>query len=172
MSLALKVLRNLRPLYAVLGFAIAILLFDWVASGLGIRQISSWLGFLPRWFIMAVGVLFILLWVPIFVGGLRTLGHKVATGYGEHLVANGIFRYVRNPMYSGFALTLFGIGLLTNLTGAAIAPLLGLLIASRLAWQEEKTLTAKYGTEYTAYKQQTPMFFPRPGDFFKAVLGK
>jgi protein-S-isoprenylcysteine O-methyltransferase Ste14 len=75
------------------------------------------------------------------------------------LVTDGIFRWLRNPMYVGLALLVAGIGvalasdwtLVMLLPGAAV---LHIGVVKR----EERYLEAKFGNVYRAYKAQVPRY--------------
>lgn len=41
-----------------------------------------------------------------------------------------------------------------------------------LAKKEERRMLARFGEEYEAYMRRTPMFFPRVGDWGKALVGR
>jgi protein-S-isoprenylcysteine O-methyltransferase Ste14 len=155
-----RTIRNLRPVFVIIGFSLAIVVLNRIAQQFGFEYTSQILDFLPRWLIIISGVLLIFTWLPIFVAGIRTLGRRTATGHGDRLIIQGVYRFVRNPMYAGLSLTLFGMGLFIGVTAVAVAPLLGLLVAWILSRREEKTLAERYGVEYLTYKKRTPMFIP------------
>lgn len=165
-------LRNLRPVFVIIGFTLAIVLFNRVAEQFGIERASQVLGFLPRWLITVIGALFFVVWFPVFVAGIRTLGRRTATGHGDSLITQGVYRFVRNPMYAGLSLALFGLGLVIGVTAVAATPLLGLLVAWMLAQREEKTLAEKYGEEYLTYRNSTPMFIPNFGRLISAMFSR
>jgi len=85
------------------------------------------------------------------------------------LVAKGIYRYVRNPMY---------VGVLTILTGEIIffqsemltlyAILAFIMVNSFVHFYEEKALTKKFGESYLNYKSRVPRWIPR-GLFLKRL---
>ena len=72
------------------------------------------------------------------------------------LVARGIYRYSRNPMYLGFLLWLVAWGLwLAHLAALALGPALLALYLDRFQiGPEERALEAKFGADYRAYKRQ------------------
>ena len=165
-------IRHFRPVFAAIGFAVFMIVFNYLAKQTGLQYLSQIFGFLPKMVMPLIGLLFVLTWVPVFVGGIRFLGVKTAAGGGDKLITDGIYQYIRNPMYSGTVFTLFGFGLISNLTGVAFTPVLGFFISTWLVKQEEKTLTKKYGVEYLGYKQKTPAFIPNFAKLIKAVFVK
>ena len=71
------------------------------------------------------------------------------------LVIRGIYRYSRNPMYSGFLLLLAALA--SYLMSAAAMVLLPLFVLYMNRWQiapEERHLLEKFGAEYQAYLLQ------------------
>lgn len=80
-----------------------------------------------------------------------------------HLVAEGIYRHIRHPQYTGFLLISLG-----ALFEWATIPLLILwpILASmyvRLARKEETEMENQFGDEWRAYKARTGRFLPRFG---------
>lgn len=89
----------------------------------------------------------------------------------DELVTEGVYRYVRHPQYTGIFLALFG-----QLVHWPTLPTLLLFpvivrLYYHLAKKEEKRMLERFGEEYEAYMRRTPMFFPRLGDWGKALLG-
>ena len=81
-----------------------------------------------------------------------------------HLVVDGLYRYVRNPMYLGMALFLIGEWLIwgSNLRSALIY--LGVFAIAAFLFviaHEEPTLAQKFGNEYLEYRRNVPRFVPR-----------
>jgi protein-S-isoprenylcysteine O-methyltransferase Ste14 len=72
----------------------------------------------------------------------------------SRLVASGIYRYSRNPMYLGLLCLLIAWGFyLSNLLGFACLPVF-VLGMNRLQIQvEEKAMEAQFGDEYRAYRE-------------------
>jgi protein-S-isoprenylcysteine O-methyltransferase Ste14 len=72
-----------------------------------------------------------------------------------NVVKSGPFKYVRNPMYSGFLLLLAGIGLTVSLEWALLlVPVLWLALQVLVIAREERYLEAKFGAEYVTYKAE------------------
>lgn len=80
------------------------------------------------------------------------------------LVARGLYRHVRNPMYLAVALVVLGEALLF---AAPILLAYALLLAVGFAvWVrrfEEPSLARRFGPEYEAYRAAVPRWIPRPG---------
>jgi protein-S-isoprenylcysteine O-methyltransferase Ste14 len=110
----------------------------------------------------------------LVVGGVVVLLHAfarfVVEGLGtpappappEHLVVGGLYRYVRNPMYLAVAATIVGQALLLGRPGLlAYAAGFGAIVAAFVRWYEEPALTARFGSEYEAYRRAVPGWWPR-----------
>jgi len=77
------------------------------------------------------------------------------------LVTNGIYRFVRHPMYGGAILMCIGQGLLLHNPLVIIYDLLVVLpLWYKSARIEEYTLEKEFGIEYSEYRKTVPMFFP------------
>jgi protein-S-isoprenylcysteine O-methyltransferase Ste14 len=71
------------------------------------------------------------------------------------LVASGIYRYTRNPMYLGFLLLLVGWAvLLSNVVALVLLPAFILYMNRFQIQPEERALEQHFGSEFQAYKQQ------------------
>jgi protein-S-isoprenylcysteine O-methyltransferase Ste14 len=77
------------------------------------------------------------------------------------LVTTGAFRYVRHPLYLGCLLFYFGLALATASLWS-LAFLVGIfLFYNFIAGYEEKLLEAKFGENYSTYKQKTGKWLPK-----------
>jgi protein-S-isoprenylcysteine O-methyltransferase Ste14 len=95
---------------------------------------------------------------------IRTLGKffdRLAIKSDHRLVTDGIYGFVRHPIYTSYILLFIGFcTLLQSLWG------FGLLLAVCLVWFgnrigiEERMLLARFGNEYQVYCQQTKRLFP------------
>jgi protein-S-isoprenylcysteine O-methyltransferase Ste14 len=78
------------------------------------------------------------------------------------LVAKGLYRHVRNPMYIAVGLVLGGEAILfQSLRLVAYALLAWLACHLFVIFYEEPTLRKKFGTAYEAYCQAVPRWIPR-----------
>jgi len=72
------------------------------------------------------------------------------------LVATGIYRFTRNPMYLGSALVLFGWAVYLSNVAAFAGPLLFVLYIDRFQIvPEERMLATKFGTAFDDYRRRT-----------------
>ncbi len=75
------------------------------------------------------------------------------------LVTDGIFRWLRNPMYVGLALLVagFGVAIASDWTVVMLLPGAAVLHVG-VVKREERYLEAKFGNTYRAYKAQVPRY--------------
>lgn len=93
----------------------------------------------------------------------------IHTGNGE-LVTSGIYKYIRHPQYSGFALMIIGFLIQwPTIITLIMAPIL-LIMYTKLAKKEEKKMVELFGEKYEEYRKKVPAFIPirlrhKGGDF-------
>lgn len=80
----------------------------------------------------------------------------------KKLVVEGLYRFVRNPMYVGVIATILGAGFFA---GSPLTILYGALVAVtfhvRVLNYEEPVLAAQFGPEWTAYAKAVRRWLPR-----------
>jgi len=109
--------------------------------------------------VIAVGWVVTLLGLGFGYGGLRQL-IQAHTSPNPHapttsVVTTGIYRFTCNPIYMGFLCLLIGIPLIFgNYWGLILSPLQVILFNRLIIQREEAYLSAKFGVEYTEYKQK------------------
>jgi protein-S-isoprenylcysteine O-methyltransferase Ste14 len=77
------------------------------------------------------------------------------------VMADGPYRYVRNPLYVGVWLLIAALGLLMSPTGALFTMVLLTVFLLRLILGEEGFLSAQLGDPYMAYLRSAPRLIPR-----------
>ena len=77
------------------------------------------------------------------------------------VMADGPYRYVRNPLYIGLWFMVAAMAFLMPVTGALFAVVFASIFAVRLTLGEEAFLTVQLGESYAAYLQAVPRFIPR-----------
>ena len=78
----------------------------------------------------------------------------------ERLIADGPFRYTRNPLYFGALIGVFGTGLLCSRTGWTVQMILAILFCYRLILREERELYRTQGERFLAYGRAVPRLLP------------
>jgi protein-S-isoprenylcysteine O-methyltransferase Ste14 len=92
-------------------------------------------------------------------GALRIVRKRTTLEpFGEPtcLIASGVFRYSRHPIYLGFALILTGAWVLAGVVSAGLPVLAFVVVVDRFYIRfEEKTLARKFGPDYDKYRRKT-----------------
>ncbi|MGH9598656.1 MAG: methyltransferase family protein, partial [Terracidiphilus sp.] len=77
------------------------------------------------------------------------------------VMADGPYRFVRNPLYLGLWFMVLAVAFLMPPTGGLVTMVLVTVFEVRLILGEEAFLTAKLGEPYLAYRRAVPRLFPR-----------
>ena len=80
---------------------------------------------------------------------------------GPELIHEGVFKWIRHPIYTGAMLFYLGASLITLSLASVLFVLPVLGVYTYIARYEEKILTEEFGQEYRQYMERTGMFFPR-----------
>jgi len=112
--------------------------------------------------------------VALIVAGLPALLDSFARfalqGFGtpapilptERLIATGLYRHVRNPMYVGVVATVLGQALLLGSVAlVAYAAILFLCFHIFVIAYEEPACARRFGADFTAYRAAVPRWLPR-----------
>jgi len=78
----------------------------------------------------------------------------------SQLIQNGIYKYIRHPIYTGILLGCFGYSLYVDSSYKILISVLLLLLFIIKSRYEEKKLKQKFKT-YSAYMKKTGRFFPK-----------
>ncbi len=145
------------PRGLLISLALLALAKQW-ESAVGLPNITA--NYWVRWgvFVLTVvGAVFVVVW------SLKSLPPATR---GKKLVTNGIYRYVRHPLYAAFLSCLnFGLALLFN---NWIYIIWALLLHGVWHWNiesEEKLMKREFPNEYEDYCQITGRFIPRWGSW-------
>jgi protein-S-isoprenylcysteine O-methyltransferase Ste14 len=161
----------LAPMGVAIGISVFVSLSVFVTSKLQIPSPSELLPFRPRPLIVAVGIIYIAAWLPIFISGIVALNRRGAVGQSAMLRTTGIYQYVRNPMYSGISNTILGLGLVLDQPGFILAGILWFWLTVFQCLREERELTQRFGEEYIRYRNSVPRFMPRFDSMVADLLG-
>ncbi|MBN1978150.1 MAG: isoprenylcysteine carboxylmethyltransferase family protein [Anaerolineae bacterium] len=148
-------------LMAVSGLGANLLTLLWIVN-------PAWLSWsrlpLPDWLRWAGAVAGV---VAVWLGYLahRTLGTNYTATLkrmeGQRFVVQGIYRWMRHPMYTSFFAVLAADFLLTaNWLIGLLGVIYSLVIVERVG-HEERILIESFGDEYRQYMQRVGRFFPR-----------
>ena len=155
---------------ALAGSAVFLLLAPGVVAGLVPWWLTGWEveSPLPFWApLRVVGAALVVLGA---LGLLSSFSRFALEGAGtpapaaptERLVVDGLYRYVRNPMYIAVAATIVGQALLFGQSILLVYAALFLAVtATFVRLYEEPTLRQRYGEQYEAYRRAVPGWWPR-----------
>ena len=175
---------SLEPEHSGFGSAwlttIASLMVGAAFLGLWFWLLPSWLGFrvelsgAARWRWLAA--------IPSTLGfavALRCMWDFGRSGRGtpapmappQRLVVVGFYRYVRNPMYSGFFAGWLGLWIIfgrANRTALIAVAAMVLTVVVFVMAYEEPTLRRKFGADYDEYCRNVPRWLPRQRPWHKS----
>jgi protein-S-isoprenylcysteine O-methyltransferase Ste14 len=81
--------------------------------------------------------------------------------HSHTVIAEGPYRFVRNPLYLGTNLLALGYSLMASRLGAALLVTGVFLFNYRIILREERELTRVQGANYERFRQQVPRLWPR-----------
>jgi len=105
----------------------------------------------------AVAAALLRTWGSAYLGANVVKAH---TFQGGRVVADGPYRYVRNPLYLGTMVHVLALALLMPPSGAVFTILAIVFFQIRLILGEESFLAAKLGEPYLAYCARVPRLLP------------
>jgi len=137
-------------------------LLEWLSLELGR---TGWVRFtvaVPIW--IAVAAAIAALGAALRIWGTACLGTDTVTSLDMKagtIVADGPFRYLRNPLYLGLWCMVAAMSFIMPVTGALFAIVLISVFLMRLILAEEAFLSARIGEPYTLYTRAVPRILPR-----------
>jgi protein-S-isoprenylcysteine O-methyltransferase Ste14 len=155
-----------RRTQAAVGSAAFFLAAPGIVVGVGPWLITRWrTDGSPTVAIIAGAILVVVGLVPVVSAFARFAsagGTPMPLAPTSRLVVDGFNRYVRNPMYLGLTIVLFGQALLFfDLRVVVYAIAFWIVTASFVRWYEEPTLVRQFGADYQAYRRAVPAWWPR-----------
>lgn len=127
----------------------------WMAwSKIGLPETVRWLG-------IGIGVLCVagIYWLFSSIGSGIT---PVSATRREHkLVTNGIYRYVRHPLYTIGSSLFISFGMMADNWFIILLGTLAFIVMAIRTPKEEANLIEKFGDEYSEYMKQTGRFLPK-----------
>jgi len=161
-NLAIVVLGLWAPWIQFWGIGTRISLLEWLAlelsrTGLLSFTIATPVVILCGAFIAAIGAI-LRVWGSAWLGHGVVLHSQMQAG---SLMADGPYRYVRNPLYLGIAFMFAALALLMPVSGALFVLVVAPLFLFSLPLAEEAFLTAQFGEPYRIYLRSVPRLIPR-----------
>jgi protein-S-isoprenylcysteine O-methyltransferase Ste14 len=143
----------------------AILYWRVDSETLGVWDAPGWVA-ITGWFSIALGTI-------ITVVAQGQMGRSWRIGIDDRptdLIAEGLFAWSRNPIFSGMILTLLGAVLIAPAGWSILFASVTFLLISIQIRFEEKHLVELHGQTYVAYAQKVGRFLPGVGTFPKDGL--
>jgi protein-S-isoprenylcysteine O-methyltransferase Ste14 len=148
-------------------------------GGLGLSSTSGIKAATALTILIAAAAAAVRVWGTAYLGTGTVNNMEMKAGA---VMADGPYRYVRNPLYIGSWLMVAAISVLMPPSGALVTMALLTLFLLRLILGEEAFLTAQLGETYSAYRRAVPRLIPslRPqvpaggqhADWTRALLGE
>jgi len=134
-------------------------LVPWLLTGWDVRH--GWLALqVLGALLLGAGIVVLVHAFARFV--VEGLGTPAPVAPTERLVAGGLYRYVRNPMYLAVTATIVGQALLLGRAELLLYALAFVaIVAAFVHWYEEPTMRRQFGAEYEEYLRTVPGWWPR-----------
>jgi protein-S-isoprenylcysteine O-methyltransferase Ste14 len=113
--------------------------------------------------VLGFGAVLLILAAAIRTWGAAYLRSEVVHDsklHAEVLVADGPYRYVRNPLYLGLILLVAGFATMASRTGCTVLIVAAILFSYRLIFREEAELLEARGEPYRAFLATVPRLWP------------
>lgn len=159
---AIIILGFWAPWIEAWGIGHRISLVEWSALELSRSHVMSFA--LSTVMVIVVAAVFALTGAMFRVWGTAYLGPGTvtrATMVAGKVMADGPYRFVRNPLYIGLWFMVAAMAFLMPVTGAPFAVVLITIFVVRLTLGEEAFLKKQLGEAYVAYLHAVPRFLPR-----------
>jgi protein-S-isoprenylcysteine O-methyltransferase Ste14 len=130
----------------------------WIADTYFLRYTTFLNNYIPSIIRVVLGVAFL-----IISAYLASTGLAIVFGAGRRntgVIREGVFNYVRHPIYLSEILCYLGLLMLSISLAAAIVWLMTIGFLHYISRHEEKLLLARFGTDYKQYMREVPMWIP------------
>ncbi len=160
---AIIILGFWSPWIEPLGLSRRIPMLEWLALELSRAGLLSFTVASPTVIglaalIAAKAVLF-RVWGTAYLGPATVMSMQMKAGA---VMADGPYRFLRNPLYLGLWCMVAALAFLMPPTGALVSMVLLTVFLLRLTLGEEAFLSARLGERYLQYLRAVPRFIPRP----------
>jgi protein-S-isoprenylcysteine O-methyltransferase Ste14 len=122
-----------------------------------IFPLPDWL----QWLGLALGTISLSLqiWVHITLQQNRFTAR--ASGRNNIVITNGLYSWIRHPLYVALMLLMIGLSLVSGLSWFWLLTLLSIPFFIKIAKKEETNMVQQFGDQYREYMKSTGRFFPR-----------
>src|SRR5262249_32436563 len=145
------------PMYAIDPQNSAAALANWLAPKLRMHaDLVARLLFALAAVVLALAAI-IRTWASSYLHAQVVYASEVKT---KSLVADGPYRFVRNPLYLGNVLMAFAMGAMMSRVGFATVIVAMIVFSYRLIFREEAELEAGQGEQYELYRKAVPRLWP------------
>jgi len=137
-------------------------LLEWLALELSRARLLSFTLATPL--VIVIAALFAAVAMVLRVWGSAYLSPATVINpqmLAQGVMADGPYRYVRNPLYLGVWFMIGAMSFIMPVTGALVAMILLTVFLMRLILGEEVFLAGRLGESYQAYLQAVPRIVPR-----------
>jgi protein-S-isoprenylcysteine O-methyltransferase Ste14 len=131
----------------------------WVADTYFFRYTTFLNEYIPSIVRVVLGIAFLIISVY-----LASTGMVIVFGAGRRntgVIREGVFNYVRHPIYLSEILFYLGLLMFSMSLAAVIVWLMTIGFIHYISRHEEKLLLARFGVDYKQYMQDVPMWIPR-----------
>lgn len=115
-----------------------------------------------------LGVALVAIWLPLLLGGMKSLRTRGRFGESEELIVTGPYARVRHPLYAGLSMSTVGMGLILGSRRLVFGGSVWLVVTWLWSIHEEVDLAEKFGPAYEVYRRETPAMIPRVGQLLRA----
>lgn len=135
------------------------LLFPWYP------ELFESIRFESRFAVQLTGLMLSLAAIPMGISVFTSIGKNITdtveTRKDHQLVTNGIYRFIRHPLYTTGFLFFVGLGLLSSNWLMLILSIIVLVTLYLRTITEEQKLIEEFGEHYTEYMHSTGKFIPK-----------
>lgn len=139
---------------------LAVLFFtSWILDSFFLNLTTSLNEYVPNIIRLPVGFVFLIISAYLVLKGLKIV---FGTERSEPcVIREGVFGWVRHPVYLSELLLYFGLLILSTSLIAAFIFLVAVFFLHYISRHEEKLLLKRFGEDYELYMKEVPMWIPR-----------